>query len=446
MSTLSVETEPLFEDMSAFEQQVTDTALEEAADRQKTPFEVYLDGQREYQAVMSAHYRMRSRWQPETATPVETTSLRFQVAPEGQSSVVYAAKAEYEQPVRAFKLRGAYNACMRQLEESPSTRTFVANSAGNHGQGVAYFVRWYNETVLKPGEQPMQAVIFCAEDASPQKVGGMEALGAIVVREGIASLEEAGMLGLDFVKSQNLQADGTPAYFVRPFDDPDVMAGQSTILTETMQQLDAAGYNLKAVPLVLRVAGGGFGLACGVGALMQQLVREGRLHPDSHVVATQMEYCDSMKRALARLSEGVTSLDHLFDPEDPNDFDPSADGTAVRKVGERNLPLAYWLQEQGRLRVMGAEKASVGRAMAEAWVRGYQLEPAGALAAAGRLEDERHLSLAAAYGSKVAPYVDVVVESGGNCSEATRDEFARAYTDRRREPLRVMLGLHAMAA
>lgn len=46
-------------------------------------------------------------------------------------------KREDMQPVRSYKLRGAYN-MICQLDEGARAEGVIAASAGNHGQGVAY--------------------------------------------------------------------------------------------------------------------------------------------------------------------------------------------------------------------------------------------------------------------------------------------------------------------
>ena len=46
-------------------------------------------------------------------------------------------KREDQQPVKSFKLRGAYNKIC-QLSDEQLAKGLVASSAGNHAQGVAY--------------------------------------------------------------------------------------------------------------------------------------------------------------------------------------------------------------------------------------------------------------------------------------------------------------------
>src|SRR6056297_2931429 len=47
-------------------------------------------------------------------------------------------KREDLSPVRSYKLRGAFNAMRKVLAAHPEADRFVAASAGNHAQGVAF--------------------------------------------------------------------------------------------------------------------------------------------------------------------------------------------------------------------------------------------------------------------------------------------------------------------
>ena len=66
-------------------------------------------------------------------------------------------KREDLQPVRSYKLRGAYN-LMAQLDEAEREAGVVCASAGNHGQGVAYSAAalGIKATVVVPHTTPRQ--------------------------------------------------------------------------------------------------------------------------------------------------------------------------------------------------------------------------------------------------------------------------------------------------
>lgn len=359
------------------------------------------------------------------------------------------AKRETDLKINAFKMRGAFVACWQAKRRNPDLKIVAAASAGNHAQGVAYFVRWQNartmrqyaqrqaeavaagEEFTEPLPELMEAHIFMKEKASDEKVGKTRNLGATVYKDGLEDLDDADAAGREFVDSKNATVE--QAYFVPPYDHPDVMAGQSLQLVETVLQLRRQGCDPRLRPLRLYVAGGGFGMADGDALLMDRLVELGIVHPESCVVAVQMEGCDAMNRALQRVDAGYDPRVDLFKADDGTDtFDPSADGTAVRKPGVSNLPLTYYLRERKRLQVMTVSKQAVGASMQRAAVRGRTLEPAGALADAGRHADVASVAPYLIAGTFGRHEIHVVVESGGNRTEETADEFADSYvTDHR---------------
>ncbi len=87
-------------------------------------------------------------------------------------------KAENEQPIGSFKLRGAYNR-IAQLSADELRRGVITYSSGNHAQGVAFAARALGA----------QAVIVMPENAPVNKREATLALGAEVVLVGPASSE-----------------------------------------------------------------------------------------------------------------------------------------------------------------------------------------------------------------------------------------------------------------
>jgi threonine dehydratase len=64
-------------------------------------------------------------------------------------------KREDLQPVKSFKLRGAYNR-ISQLSDEQKARGVICASAGNHAQGVAYSARklMLNNIIVMPTTTP----------------------------------------------------------------------------------------------------------------------------------------------------------------------------------------------------------------------------------------------------------------------------------------------------
>jgi threonine dehydratase len=127
-------------------------------------------------------------------------------------------KAESEQPIGSFKLRGAYN-MVAQLEPDELKRGIITYSSGNHAQGVAYAAR-----VLGT-----KAVIVMPSNAPEIKKNATEALGAEIVLVGPASSERK-------IKAEELAAKFGYA-MIPPYDHPHIIAGQATCGLEIVEQL-----------------------------------------------------------------------------------------------------------------------------------------------------------------------------------------------------------------
>lgn len=123
-------------------------------------------------------------------------------------------KLECYQPIRVFKIRGAYNKVSQVTAQS-----VVAASSGNHGIAVAYSARRLGK----------KCTVVVPETAVQEKVSAIAELGAEVVRFGRFSGERE-------AKAREI-AKGR-GEFVHPFNDPEVVAGQGTCGLEISEQLD----------------------------------------------------------------------------------------------------------------------------------------------------------------------------------------------------------------
>ena len=144
-------------------------------------------------------------------------------------------KAECEQPIGSFKLRGAYNR-IAQLSAEELARGVITYSSGNHAQGVAYAARALGA----------KAVIVMPENAPAVKIEATRALGAEVVFVGPASSERK-------AKAEELAAAHGYA-IIPPYDDPAIIAGQGTCGLEILEQLGAPQ---DGVVVLSPVSGGG---------------------------------------------------------------------------------------------------------------------------------------------------------------------------------------------
>jgi len=146
-------------------------------------------------------------------------------------------KAESEQPIGSFKLRGAYN-MVAQLSPAALGRGVITYSSGNHAQGVAYAARALGA----------KAVIVMPENAPANKKEATRALGAEIVEVGPASSERK-------EKAEALAAEFGYAV-IPPYDDAAIIAGQGTCGLEIVEQLPG-------VDLVISPVSGG-GLLSGI--------------------------------------------------------------------------------------------------------------------------------------------------------------------------------------
>ncbi|MGB8060327.1 MAG: threonine/serine dehydratase [Candidatus Sulfotelmatobacter sp.] len=151
-------------------------------------------------------------------------------------------KTENQQPIGAFKLRGAYNK-IASLSEADRKRGVISYSSGNHAQGVAYAARALN----------VKSVIVMPNNAPAIKREATAKLGAEIVLVGPGSDERKN-------KAEELAAQ-YGYVIVPPYNDEKIIAGQGTIGLEILE-------DLPEVEAVLAPVGGG-GLISGVAAAIK---------------------------------------------------------------------------------------------------------------------------------------------------------------------------------
>jgi threonine dehydratase len=151
-------------------------------------------------------------------------------------------KPENQQPIGAFKLRGAYNK-IASLSNDERKRGVISYSSGNHAQGVAYAAR-----VLG-----VKAVIVMPNNAPVIKREATAALGADIVLVGPGSTERQ-------LKAEELAAQHG-YIIVPPYNDEKIIAGQGTMALEILE-------DMPDVETVLAPVGGG-GLISGVAAAIK---------------------------------------------------------------------------------------------------------------------------------------------------------------------------------
>ncbi|MDQ2943652.1 MAG: pyridoxal-phosphate dependent enzyme [Candidatus Dormibacteraeota bacterium] len=175
-------------------------------------------------------------------------------------------KLESMQPVRSFKLRGAFNAIAMMSDTELASGVYSA-SAGNMAQGLAWAARL----------RGVRCTVVVPDNAPQTKLDGVRRLGAETVV-------------LPYDKWWNILATHRyaplePARFIHPVSDVAVMAGNGTIGLEILE-------DLPDVATVLVPFGGG-GLSCGIAAAISGL------RPDVRVFGCEVETAAPFAAALA---------------------------------------------------------------------------------------------------------------------------------------------------
>ena len=247
-------------------------------------------------------------------------------------------KREDLSPVRSYKIRGAVNAMRKVRAANPGQRHFVCASAGNHAQGVAYACRHFGVkgTIFMPVTTPQQKI-------DKTRIFGQEAVEIVLTGDYFDQTLAA-------AKAHCIRQ---AAHFLSPFDDADVIEGQSTVAVEIMDQLGVAP------DLVILPVGGG-GLASGVTGYLADVAPQ-----------TAFRFVEPLGGASLA---GALAAGHPVSLTKVNSF---VDGAAVARLGDLTFaalrgvePSHVLLAPEDRICVTMLDMLNV---------EGIVLEPAGAL-------------------------------------------------------------------
>ncbi len=182
-------------------------------------------------------------------------------------------KAENYQLTGSFKIRGASSVISAVSPE----RSLITASSGNHGIGAARAAQTLGRKLI----------VVLPETVVPQKLAKIKSYGVEVVLHGAET-------GLAEQHAQEL-AKSTGAYYISPYNDDDVIAGQGTIGLELLEQA-------KTVDRVYIAMGGG-GLISGIGAVLKAF------SPDTKIIGASA--LNSQALALSIAAGKVVECDHL---------------------------------------------------------------------------------------------------------------------------------------
>jgi threonine dehydratase len=282
-------------------------------------------------------------------------------------------KPENQQPIGAFKLRGAYNK-VASLSEEERQRGVVSYSSGNHAQGVAYAARALNT----------KAVIVMPNNAPQIKRQATANLGAEIVLVGPGSDERK-------VKAEAL-ATQHGYIVVPPYNDEKIIAGQGTIGLEILEELPE-------VECVLSPVGGG-GLISGVAAAIKLA------NPNVKVIGVEPELAAD---AQASLRSGKIVQ---FPAEQVSRT--IADGLRTQSIGPINFEhIRAYVDD-----IITVTEDEIRQAM-RLLVQNRQTvaEPSGAVATAGFIFHAKELP---------KTRISVAIISGGNIEPGMLEELQRS--------------------
>jgi threonine dehydratase len=248
-------------------------------------------------------------------------------------------KAESLQVTGSFKVRGAWNR-VRSFTPEELAPGLITVSAGNAALGAAWAAR----------RAGARLVVVMPENAVPEKLTAVAALGARIEKDGVTNATQA------FERLARLRSEHGYT-LVHPFDDPYVIAGAATATWELLEEVP--DLDRLAVP----TSGGGL-LA---GAVLAS--------PEVRTYGIQPEGAAGLVRSLA-----------AGEPTPPERIQTVADGLTAPKPGALNFELIRRRCLEGGAGALTVSDDAILDAMALI-LRHLRVivEPSGAAALAGVL-------------------------------------------------------------
>lgn len=252
-------------------------------------------------------------------------------------------KPECLQHTGSFKFRGAWSA-VSALDSDIRAKGVIAFSSGNHAQGVAMAAARHN----------VPSVIVMPADAPALKIENTRALGAEVVLYDRAN-EDRDLIGAEIAQARDLT-------MIKPFDEPQVIAGQGTAGLEIAEQAAKVGVT-KADVLVC--CGGG-GLTSGIALALEADAPGLRVRP------VEPEGFDDVARSLrsGRIERNAATSGNI------------CDAIITPQPGDLTFPILQRLCGPG----LTVNEGEALQAMAQAFLRlKLVAEPGGAVALAAAI-------------------------------------------------------------
>ena len=243
-------------------------------------------------------------------------------------------KREDQQIVRSFKIRGSFNKIYKNKDNYD---TITTASAGNHAQGVSYvsYILDKKCKIFLPITTPKQKIdrikyFYDNENIEIELIGN--------------NVDESLTFSKQYSELNN-------ALFVHPFDDNDVICGQSTICDEIFEELENPDFICTCV--------GGGGLVSGIGNYLKVNKK------DCKLICAEPENANSLYLSLKE--DTIKSVENL---------DTFVDGAAVKTIGSKNFEIAKQVVDN----VYNINKNMLCNYLVDIYQNdGIILEPAGVL-------------------------------------------------------------------
>jgi len=278
-------------------------------------------------------------------------------------------KAEQQQSIGAFKLRGAMTAMLRLTPEERA-RGVVTNSSGNHGLALAFAAKHFG----------VRAVIVMPESAPRIKADGIRKFGGEVVFAGAIRSPEQVERAARFAREEGLIS-------LPPYDHPDVIAGQGTVGLEIAEDW------AEATDILAPVSGGGLLAGTCLGA---------------HAVRPSLRVWGVEPAGAAKLTAALAAGKPVTIPE----VDTICDGLRTPTIGALTFPI---IREQVAGVAKVSEKEIIAAMRALKSELDLTIEPSGAV------------TVAALLSGRIRPAgPTVAILSGGNVDLETFARLAAA--------------------
>ena len=269
---------------------------------------------------------------------IKNTPLELNERLSNKYSANVYVKREDLQTVRSFKVRGAYYKIFTNYYNNKDI-SITTCSAGNHAQGVATTCK-----TLK-----LDHTIFVPNSTPKQKIDRIRHFGGKYL-----DLKVVGDSFQECMNESVSYSDKHKNLFVHPFNDYDVILGQSTVAQEI--------YNKVNPDYIFSCVGGG-GLISGVGSYSKFF------NPSCRIIGVEPQNANSLELSLNH--KAITPVKNV---------DTFVDGAAVKEVGDKCFSICNSVVDK----VVSINNGKLCKDIIDTYQNdGIILEPAGTLSISG---------------------------------------------------------------